>query len=217
VVRAVAASRLPVISAVGHETDTSLCDFAADVRAPTPTAAAELAVPVRGELLAQTGELSTRLLRCTQRLIERRQEQLGQCLRAWPARERLLEPQRQRVDELADRLPRALRGRLDGARAELHRASGGLRPGLLAASVRRARDRLESLWRVAELAHPNRPLARGYARVEDRQGGVLTSAMAARKARLLQLVFGDGAVDAVAGEGGAPRRGGTRGDQPKLL
>jgi exodeoxyribonuclease VII large subunit len=221
VVRAVAASAIPIISAVGHETDTSLCDFAADMRAPTPTAAAELAVPVRSELLALVRELGGRVERCTRRTFERSSEQLHICLRHWPEREALLAPQQQRLDELTERLPRALRGRLDRARGELGQAGGALRPGLLVAAHGRARERLDARWRMAELAHPNRPLARGYARVEDRGGRTLISAEGAREARLLRLVFHDGAVDAATGDGagGAGKRpsGLRKVEQPKLL
>ncbi|MEA3016618.1 MAG: exodeoxyribonuclease large subunit [Sphingomonadales bacterium] len=221
VVRAVAASPIPIISAVGHETDTSLCDFAADVRAPTPTAAAEMAVPVRRDLLGQLRELGHRAERCAGRTLERAAEQYGNLMRRWPEREGLLAPQRQKLDELGDRLPRALGGRLDRARGELGHAAGALRPGLLVAAHRRASERLQGLWRVAELAHPNRPLERGYARVEDRSGRTLTSAAAAREARLLKLVFSDDAVDASTGD--APRRPPRPGltkfgvDQPKLF
>ncbi|HEX8654792.1 MAG TPA: exodeoxyribonuclease VII large subunit [Allosphingosinicella sp.] len=221
VVRAVAASTIPIISAVGHETDTSLCDFAADVRAPTPTAAAEMAVPVRRDLLGQLRELGHRAERCAGRTLERATEQYGNLVRNWPEREGLLAPQRQRLDELAERLPRALGGRLDRARGELGHAAGALRPSLLAAAHRRASERLRALWRVAELAHPNKPLERGYARVEDRAGRTLTSAAAAREARLLKLVFSDDAVDASVGD--APRRPSRPGliklgpDQPKLF
>ncbi|HEV2866290.1 MAG TPA: exodeoxyribonuclease VII large subunit [Allosphingosinicella sp.] len=219
VVRAVAASAIPVISAVGHETDTSLCDFAADVRAPTPTAAAELAVPVRSELAAQVRELAARTERCARRHLERAGEQLQTCLRHWPERESLLAPQQQRLEELAERLPRALRSRVDRARGELGHAGGALRPGLLVAAHRRARERLEALWRVAGLVHPNRPLERGYARVEDRSGRTLISAAAARQARRLRLVFHDGVLEAAAGDGAParPTRPAAKVDQPKLF
>jgi exodeoxyribonuclease VII large subunit len=219
VVRAVAASKIPVISAVGHETDTSLCDFAADVRAPTPTAAAELAVPVRSELLAMVRELGQRTERCAHRYYDRAGELLQTCLRHWPEREALLAPQQQGLDELAERLPRALRGRLDRARGELGHAAGALRPGLLAATERRARERLDALWRVAQLAHPNRPLEKGYARVEDRTGSTLISAEAARRAKLLKLIFRDGRVEAAVGDAPAPRRSAStpKVEQPKLL
>lgn len=219
VVRAVAASHIPIISAVGHETDTTLCDFAADVRAPTPTAAAEIAVPVRSELLGQVRELGSRIGRCAERTLERSAERLQTCLRHWPEREALLAPQQQRLDELSDRLPRALRGRLDRAKGELGHAGGALRPGLLVAAHRRARERLDALWRVAALAHPNRPLERGYARVEDRHGHVLVSAGAAREARRLSLVFHDGRVEAATGDPPirSPRSGAAKADQPKLL
>jgi exodeoxyribonuclease VII large subunit len=222
VVRAVADSRLPIISAVGHETDVSLCDFAADVRAPTPTAAAEIAVPVRGDLLGQLRELGHRIERCARRALERAAEQLGTGLRRWPEREALLAPQRQRLDDLADRLPRALRTELSHARAALGQTAGALRPSLLRAAYARAKERLEALWRVAELTHPNRPLERGYARVEDRDGKTLISAAAARKAERLRLIFGDGDVQAqVAGAPvERPRRSPyvkPTGEQPKLL
>ena len=220
VVRAVAASSIPIISAVGHETDTSLCDFAADVRAPTPTAAAEMAVPVRSELLGFIRDLGRRSERCVQRSWERAGEQLQTCLRHWPKRDSLLAPQQQLLDDLGERLPRALRGRLDRARGELGHAGGALRPGLLVAIEQRGRERLNALWRVAQLAHPNRPLERGYARVEDRKGRVLVSAAAAREAKLLSLVFGDGRTDVAVTDGPArPARGNApaKADQPKLL
>jgi exodeoxyribonuclease VII large subunit len=221
VVRAVADCSIPIISAVGHETDTSLCDFAADVRAPTPTAAAEMAVPVRGDLLGQLRELGHRIERCARRAAERAGEQLETSLRRWPEREALLAPQRQRLDELAERLPRALGARLGHARGELGQAAGALRPGLLQGAHRRARERLDALWRVAELVHPNKPLERGYARVEDKGGRTLISASAARAAGRLKLVFADAAVEAGVLEGvERPRRAPyskDRPDQPKLI
>jgi exodeoxyribonuclease VII large subunit len=201
VVRAIAACSIPIISAVGHETDTSLSDFAADVRAPTPTAAAEMAVPVRGDLLGNLRELGFRIERCARRAADRSAEQLEASLRRWPAREALLAPQQQKLDELGDRLPRALRAELGHARAALAQTAGALRPGLLEGSYRRARERLDGLWRVAQLAHPNRPLERGYARVEDRNGKTLMSAAAAKAAGRLKLIFADGGLDATAGGG----------------
>jgi exodeoxyribonuclease VII large subunit len=221
VVRAVAASDIPIISAVGHETDTSLCDFAADMRAPTPTAAAEMAVPVRSELVTQLRELGQRMHRCATRAVERQRERLDSCLRHFPKREQLLAPQQQRLDDSAERLPRALGARLSHARGELGRAAGALRSGLLLGVHSRARERLAALWRVAQLAHPNRPLERGYARVEDGSGRTLVTAAAARAAGRLRLIFGDGRVDATAAEGlERPRRGTYRrppADQPKLF
>jgi exodeoxyribonuclease VII large subunit len=232
VVRAVAACSIPIISAVGHETDTSLCDFAADVRAPTPTAAAEMAVPVRRDLLGQLRELGHRMERCASRTLDRADERYRSAILKWPERDMLLAPQRQRLDDMADRLPRALGGRLDRARGALGHAAGGLRPGLLQGAHRRAAERLAALWRVAELAHPNRPLERGYARVENRAGRTLVSAAAAREAGHLKLVFSDDVVEAIVGDASPPppppaaptpqRRPAKRGagagpEQPNLL
>jgi exodeoxyribonuclease VII large subunit len=221
VVRAVAASPIPTISAVGHETDTSLCDFAADVRAPTPTAAAELAVPVRSELLAQIREFGHRAERCASRNVERAGERFEALLRHWPQREALLAPQQQRLDDLADRLPRALRGRLDRARAELGRAGGALRPSLLERKLERATERLASLARMRELVDPDRPLALGFARVEDRTGHTLTNAASARRALSLTLHFADGevaaTVDGALERPRPPRHIPPKPEQPKLF
>ena len=101
VVRAVAECSIPVISAVGHETDTTLADYAADLRAPTPTAAAELAVPVREELRALLGELVLRQRRAVVRPLALARERLEARSQRLPRPEALLAPQAQRLDELA--------------------------------------------------------------------------------------------------------------------
>jgi exodeoxyribonuclease VII large subunit len=179
-------------------------------------------VPVRGDLLGQLRELGFRIERCARRAFDRAGEQLEGSLRRWPAKEALLAPQRQRLDDLSDRLPRALRTELSHARAQLGQTAGALRPGLLTGAHARAKERLEALWRVAQLAHPNKPLERGYARVEDRTGKTLISAAAARSAGRLRLVFADDGVDASVDGAGVERgrRGAylkRAGEQPKLL
>ena len=194
VVRAVAASTIPVISAVGHETDTTLCDFAADVRAPTPTAAAEMAVPVRAELLATLQSLGSRSLRCVHRYAERADERLAATARRLPTPDTLLGPQRQRIDDYGDRLRRGLSHRLSDARGDLARTSGALRPAMLTQKIAYAEQQLAQIWRVAQSLHPEGPLKRGYVLVKDRDGGVVANAGAAHKAKALTLTFADGDV-----------------------
>jgi exodeoxyribonuclease VII large subunit len=204
VVRAAADSPIPLISAVGHETDTTLIDHAADRRAPTPTAAAEIAVPVRSELAAQLGDLRHRAQHCLARRIERTRERFELTVCRWPEPQAIFAPMVQRLDEIGERLPRSLAARAGTARGDLNLVAGRLRRDLLDQRVARLTEQLGGLWRMAELAHPERPLSKGYVRVTSRDGATLTHAAEARAAKLLTLRFGDGAVDAAVGEGAAP-------------
>jgi exodeoxyribonuclease VII large subunit len=205
VVRAAAESPIPLISAVGHETDTTLIDHAADMRAPTPTAAAEIAVPVRSELVAQLSELQHRAQNCLARRTERCRERLELTACRWPEASALFLPKTQRVDELGERLPRSLASRAAGARGDLNLVAGRLRSELLEQRISRLAERLSATWKMAELAHPERPLSKGYVRVTSRDGRTLTHAADARAARLLTLNFGDGSVDATV-DGNTPQR-----------
>jgi exodeoxyribonuclease VII large subunit len=212
VVRAAADSPIPLISAVGHETDTTLIDYASDRRAPTPTAAAEIAVPVRAELMAQVEDLGRRSASCLTVQARRARERLDLTVHRWPEPETLFAPMTQRVDELVSRLPRALAARAAHARADLSGVAPRLRTELLTDRIARAEDRLAQLWRLAELAHPDRPLKRGFARVTTRAGKTLTHAADAITARELTLHFGDGTVDAITGRDPSPP---SRVERPK--
>jgi len=205
VVRAAAESPIPLISAVGHETDTTLIDHAADLRAPTPTAAAEIAVPVRSELFAQLGELQHRAQHCLSRRIERGRERFDLTVGRWPEPHVIFAPTAQRLDDLGERLPRSLAARAGSARGDLNLIAGRLRRDLIDQRIARLSERLAASWKMAELVHPERPLSKGYVRVTSRDGNTLTHAREAREAQRLTLHFGDGLVDASIDGGAAPR------------
>jgi exodeoxyribonuclease VII large subunit len=205
VVRAAAESPIPLISAVGHETDTTLIDYASDLRAPTPTAAAEIAVPVRSDLFAQLGELQHRARHCLSRRIERSRERFELTTCRWPEPQAIFAPIVQRLDEVGERLPRSLAARAGTARADLNLVAGRLRRDIVDQRIARLTEQLGALWRLAELAHPDKPLSRGFARVTSRDGKTLTHARGAREAGRLTLHFGDGAVDASVDGSSMPR------------
>jgi exodeoxyribonuclease VII large subunit len=152
VVRAAAESLIPLISAVGHETDVTLIDFAADRRAPTPTAAAEMAVPVRAELITEVDSLARRALACWQRCQEARRAELRAALRALPGAEELLAWPRQRLDHAAARLPRALIANAQLHRDQFARVAGRFGPQVLRARMTRGADRLAALAERARRA-----------------------------------------------------------------
>ena len=224
VVRAVAACSIPLISAVGHETDTTLCDYAADRRAPTPTAAAEIAVPVLADLRYTIQSHAARTERCANRYVERGRERLEACARLLPKRDALLGPQRQRADDMAQRLDRGLERRITNARGQLERAGGALRPAALQRQVDSGRQHLAATWRLVRSLNPDTVLDRGYARVTAQDGGAtLSSSAAARGAGAVTLHFaGNDRIDATVGGAAVekPRArtyAAPKADQPTLL
>src|SRR5713226_5988231 len=230
VVRAAAASAIPLISAVGHETDTTLIDYASDLRAPTPTAAAEMAVPVRLDLVAELGGKSARLTGTLSRLFSERRLHLSGLARGLPDPQDLLGAAAQRLDDRSERLRLAIGTRFAAARQRLDLAASGLRPATLAADVARARDRFGDVERrlaagvarclatkrdatdnfAGRLAtHSERHeslLARGYVVVRDGAERVVTDAVKVRPGAALELEFYDGKVGVIAGGSRRPVR-----------
>jgi exodeoxyribonuclease VII large subunit len=220
VVRAAAASAIPLISAVGHETDTTLIDFAADVRAPTPTAAAELAVPVRADLLAQVLDFERRFVRCFGKGMEDRRRHLSQLVRVLPRAEFLFAPSRQRLDQASEGLGGSLRASLQSRRTEFIQAASALRLPMLknrmtvcgerldtlAQRARRAqvvrlaqiRRRLDGLARELDLISYRKVLERGFALVRGEGGVMRRSAISIKPGEPLRLTFADGDAGAMA-------------------
>ena len=224
VVRAIAESPIPVISAVGHETDTTLADHAADIRAPTPTAAAEIAVPVRGELAATVADFAARKQRAILRPVQLGRERLEARIQRMPRPEALLQPQAQKLDELAERLRRGLKDRAAHARERLqadaarlspvtlhHRIARGqdrldavrMTPLLATARLQRERERFAALERLYASLDPKAPLARGFVLVKDGAGELVRSRAAAAAEPALEIEFADGSLPVVPA-GSAP-------------
>ena len=224
VVRAAAASAIPLISAVGHETDTTLIDFAASLRAPTPTAAAEMAVPVRAELLGRVSENGTRLVQAIERLAAEQGTRLADLARSLARLPALVEERAQRLDEWSERLAHGLRVGLERQTAKFKeialRLSSpaervGRAEGLLATEARALRSALQAALKAVEarLAQAGAllesvsyrsVLGRGYAVVRRLDGSALAAAAAIFKGDRLALEFHDGRAVAVAETGGAP-------------
>ncbi|MCH8236627.1 MAG: exodeoxyribonuclease VII large subunit [Proteobacteria bacterium] len=227
VVRAVAASEIPVISAIGHETDWTLIDFAADERAPTPTAAAEFAVPVRAVLLAQVMDDAGRLTAAASRLLDDARIRLEGLARGLPNLGRVTDGLVQRLDEWSERLGNALGVAINGRRAELARLAAALpRPGRL---IEHAKSQLKSEGRALETAFKTlirerryalkqaaelltsysyeRVLERGFVLVTDTQGLAVDSVSMLNPGMDVRLGFHDGKAGATVHEVKGPRGG----------
>ncbi|MCL4136731.1 UNVERIFIED_CONTAM: hypothetical protein GTU68_035187 [Idotea baltica] len=206
VARAAAASEIPLISAVGHETDTTLIDFVSDQRAPTPTAAAELAVPVRLDLMAHMDGQGARLSRAVSQGVTRRRQRLADVARALPRPDGLLDSPRQRLDQVGDRLDSALIRSVQARRIKLADLSGSLRPSALRRMFRRRHDALGNL---ASRLRPNQLLTRVEQKSASYQTLIrrLSIAATTRTARLQSQVDGMDRLLATLGYESTLKRG----------
>ena len=199
VVRAIAESPIPVISAVGHETDTTLADHAADRRAPTPTAAAEMAVPVLRELAATLDELGLRQRKCAARPVQLGRERFEARLLRMPRPEAIVALKAQALDDLGERLRRGLADRAARSREVLQHDRHRLSQALLQSNARRAGERLAALDRLRRSLDPRAPLARGYALVSAPRHPVVSSRALAAQQSALTLEFADGTLEVAPG------------------
>jgi exodeoxyribonuclease VII large subunit len=225
--RTVAEGTIPLISAVGHETDTTLIDYVSDRRAPTPTAAAEVATPVLAELKAFIGDLGARMHRCGGRVVEERRGRIEHADRALKRVPDMLRLAEQRFDIVSGRLGAGLARNAAAHERELVRVASRLSPLLLqrpqgvqkqrldgvAARLRpgvmrgleRASERLTSLSKLYLAVDPDRPLQRGFARVTRADGSIVHAGAALSGGEAVAIKFGDkvtrqAVIDGAAGE-----------------
>ena len=232
VARAAAASVIPLISAIGHESDTTLIDYASDRRAPTPTGAAEMALPVRAELIAQVDALGGRLSRRMLGALDRAKLEMRSAAGRLPRPDALLARARQRLDLAAQRFGGSLSRMVARKRSRFDLAGGGLRPaGLrreLAArrsdvrslavrldpaaerALRALREALAGQTRMLQSVSYERVLARGFALVAREDGALVRTAASLTEGDRLMLRFADGARPAIAGPA-TPSSGGADG------
>ena len=226
VVRAVAESAIPLIAAIGHESDTTLIDLVADVRAPAPSAAAEMAVPVRAELVTALAEAGHRLRRSLARRMEAHRSELRTARRGLRDPRERLGAAAERLNEISARLGRALTAAAASRGAWLREAAAVLRPGLIARELaghrrtqgemarrlgaalgrglRETETQLRGQAKLLDAYSYHRVLARGYAVVRDDRAKLVSGIGAVRPGLGLQVEFRDGFVEATAR--GAPHR-----------
>ncbi len=219
--RAVSESVIPVISAVGHETDVTLIDYVADLRAPTPTGAAEIALPIRSELLSTLGDLHLRQYGAVSRMMDRRRVDLRSAARALPQPRDILALARQRFDMASGRLGLSLTTATQSRRSQLTMANGRLRPALVSdriviqkekladrgerlqrsialLTLPQKRKQLEASARLLESLSHKGVLARGFALVRDRNGRPMRRAEQIGAGQSLCLEFADGSINATS-------------------
>ena len=219
VVRAVAASIIPVISAVGHETDTTLIDYAADLRAPTPTGAAEMAVPVRANLMAQVMDNDQRLFSALSRFTTEKRTQLDNAARGLGDPTRVLEYKAQACDALSDKLGSMFRDNISHKKIKFERIAAALRTPQDSVSranerlkrwdeqlmhtpsqlLKRANERVTAIDKMLEAYSYHNVLQRGFAVVRDTNGAIVDTAKSAHTHTTLNVEFQDKTIKATTG------------------
>ena len=220
VVRAVSRSKIPLISAVGHETDTTLIDYVSDHRSPTPTAAAERAVPVRVDLTYAVNDFNIRLEKASRRHLNNFAQIVQSLGRGLPKPTELLSFSSQRLDDLSERLPRALKVGVERQEMKLRSIKTLLRPETLKSDIRVAgeklviaeqrtaralsnlivkkRNKYENPARLLESLSYQSVLKRGFSIVYNEQGKALSNSKAIKNGDKIGIEFCDGAINAVA-------------------
>lgn len=194
VVRAVYNSDIPVISAVGHETDTMLIDYAADVRAPTPTGAAEFAVPVKSELAAKLMLQGSRMINAVHRLYQENKNQLDGLARGIPNLEQILSDNVQKLDDRVERLNLAFKNYLNLKQNALNLSE--IKPFYITNIAAQKQETLQNLALRLESVSVESVLRRGFAWVKNQGGKTVYYADEARKSHSLNIIFADGGVKA---------------------
>ncbi|HKZ53245.1 MAG TPA: exodeoxyribonuclease VII large subunit [Candidatus Acidoferrales bacterium] len=198
VARAIAASKIPVITGIGHETDFTIADFVADLRAPTPSAAAELVIKSKEELKERLRALEAKLAHHLRYQVLHARQRLTELLaaRGWRQLDTLLREQIQRADELATRLRQSLRDGISESRQRWALATARLVSFDLRGALERERLRLRALTGQLNQLSPMKVLDRGYAIVFDEQGRVVKSAAAVRLGDPIQVQLARGRLHA---------------------
>jgi exodeoxyribonuclease VII large subunit len=226
--RAAAASKIPLISAVGHETDTTLIDLVSDRRAPTPTAAAEIATPVLADLAAAIADHQRRMVSLARHRLDHARARLAAASARLPRLTDVLAIATQRLDLASGRLSAALGANVAAHRHQLTVTATALKPrllqqtlavktGALAGVARpltalvqrrlsRAGERLEMIEKLRRSRDPDGPLQRGFARVEREGGALVRSAAALKAGDAVALVFSDGRRGAIIGSAPPSRK-----------
>ncbi|MBR1648261.1 MAG: exodeoxyribonuclease VII large subunit [Alphaproteobacteria bacterium] len=192
VVRAVYDSKIPIISAVGHETDTMLIDYAADVRAPTPTGAAEFAVPVKSELQAKMLLASPRMINAVFRLYNENKNVLEGLARGIPDLEQILGDNIQKFDQQTERLELAFKNYLTLKNNAL--VLNEIKPFYIKNTLERFSQALESLSVRLQSVSVEAVLKRGFAWVKNQRGQTIYNTIDAKKSSLLAITFADGTI-----------------------
>lgn len=195
VIRAVFASQIPVISAVGHETDTMLIDYVADKRAPTPTGAAEFAVPVRAELQANLNNLDARLKNGALRYFAEKQNILTGLSRGIPNLNQILQEATQKFDDRTERLQSAFKNFIQNKAGQVELC--GLKPFYIRNIIEKKQENLNNLLLRLSSVSVDAVLKRGFAWIKDDKGQTVYNVQEASAAKTLEVRFSDGNLSAI--------------------